>query len=137
MNRALSTAFGLVMAASAALQADKAALLAALAAGAVVLASNVFRPLATVAVVLSAAAIVLDDTSPMVAAPCGLAATGYLVLRHTATVTAPTIVGAVGFSAVGLAAVALPIDVPWLPLAAPLAVVALVVIATRPFWVSR
>jgi hypothetical protein len=137
MNRALSTAFGLVMAASAALQADKAALLAALVAGAVVLAGNLFRPLATVAVVLTAAAIVLDDTSPMVAALCGLAATGYLVLRHTATVAAPTIVGAVGFSAVGLAAVALPIDVPWLPLAAPLAVVALVVIATRPFWVSR
>jgi hypothetical protein len=136
MNRALSTAFGLVMAASAALQANDVALIAALAAAGMVLAGNVFRSLATAAVVLTAAAIVLDDTPPTVAALCGLAATGYLVLGHTATVTAPTVMGAVGCTAVGLGAVALPLDVPWLPLAAPLTVVALVVIATRPFWAS-
>jgi hypothetical protein len=134
MNRALSMAFGLVMVAAAAVQADDAALIAAGLAGVAVLAGTVIRPAATVAVLLVGAAIVLDDTPAMLAALGGLSATGYLVLRHTATATSPTVVGAVGFTAVGLAAASLPMQLPWVPLAAPLAVLTLVVLATRPFW---
>jgi hypothetical protein len=137
MNRALSTAFGLVMAAAAAVQADNAALIAAGLAGVAVLAGNVIRPAATVAVLLVAAAIVLDDTPAVLAALCGLSAAGYLVLRHAATITAPTVAGAVGFTAVCLAASVLPTRLPWVPLVAPLVVLTLVVIVSRPFWADR
>jgi hypothetical protein len=45
----------------------------------------------------------------------------------------PTVVGAVGFSFAGLVATSFPLQLPWLPLAAPLAVLAIYVLATRPF----
>jgi len=134
MNRALSAAFGLVMVAAVAVQADGAALVAAGLAALAVLAGNVFRPAATLAVLLAAVGIVLDDAPAMLAALSGLCAACYLVLRHTTVFTAPTVVGAVGFSAATLAAVALPMELPWVPLVAPLAVLTLVVLATRPFW---
>lgn len=137
MNRALSTAFGLVMVAAAAVGADDAALAVAGLAVVAVLAGSVFRPVATLAVLLTAAALVLDDASAMLAALSGLCAAGYLVLRHTAAITAPTIIGAVGLSAVVLSAVALPVELPWAPLVAPVAVLTLVVLATRPFWAKR
>jgi hypothetical protein len=73
---------------------------------------------------------------PLLTATSGLCAAAYLVLRHTAAVTAPTVVGAVGFTAAGLAAAALPIQLPWVPLAAPLAVLLLYVLVTRPFWAT-
>ena len=44
----------------------------------------------------------------MLTATSGLCAAAYLVLRHTAAVTAPTVLGAVGFTAAGLAAMSLP-----------------------------
>jgi hypothetical protein len=135
--RAIATSFGLVMVAAAAVQADDSALVAAGLAGVAVLAGTVIRPAATVAVLLTAAAIVLDDTPPMLAALCGLSAAAYLVLRHTSAVTGPTVIGAVGFTAAGLAAAALPVQLPWVPLAAPLAVLTLVVLVTRPFWADR
>ncbi|MFI5506350.1 hypothetical protein ACIA48_02700 [Mycobacterium sp. NPDC051804] len=137
MNRALSTGFGLLMVAAAALAADDAALIAAGLATLAVLLGNVFRPAATVAVLLAATALVLNESPAMLAALSGLCAACYLVLRHTAAITAPTVIGAVGFTAVGLAAVTLPIELPWAPLLSPLAVVALVALVTRPFWAQR
>jgi hypothetical protein len=137
MNRALSTAFGLVMIAAAAVQADDAALIAAGLATLAVLVGNIFRPVATLAVLMSAAVLVLTDAPAMLAALSGLCAACYLVLRHTAIITAPTVIGAVGFTAAVLAAVSLPLQLPWVPLAAPLAVIALVALASRPFWVGR
>ncbi len=137
MTRALSMAFGLVMVAAAALQADDAALVAVGLAGASVLVGTVIRPVAAIAVLLTATAIVLDDAPPMLAALCGLSAAGYLVMRHTSTASLPTFTGAVGFTAVGVAAASLPIQLPWTPLVAPLAVVGLVVLVTRPFWADR
>ncbi|WP_120308941.1 hypothetical protein [Mycolicibacterium celeriflavum] len=136
MNRALSTAFGLVMVAAAALQSDGAALVACGLAVILVLAGNVFRAAATLAVVSTAAAIVLASAPPALAALCGLSGAGYLVLRHTADVSAPTVIGTLGFTAIGLAAVAVPLELPWVPLLAPLAVLTAVVLATRPFWVG-
>ena len=136
ITRAISTAFGLVMVASAAVQADSRGLVAAVVAAAVVLVGSVFRPAATIAVLLTVAVIVLADAPPVLTATSGLCAVAYLVLRHTATVTAPTVLGAVGFTAAGLAAVSLPIQLPWVPLLAPLAVLAIYVLMTRPFWVA-
>jgi hypothetical protein len=137
MNRAISTAFGLVMVAAAAVGADDAALIAAALSAFAVLVGTVFRPAATLAVLLAGAGIVLDDAPAMLAVLTGLCAACYLVLRHTAVMTAPTVVGAVGFSAVALAAVSVPMELPWLPLVAPLAVLTVVVFATRPFWADR
>jgi hypothetical protein len=80
--------------------------------------------------------LVLADAPPVLTATSGLCAAAYLVLRHTSAVTAPTVLGAVGFTAAGLAAAALPIQLPWVPLLAPLAVMALYVLVTRPFWTT-
>jgi hypothetical protein len=136
VTRGVSTAFGLVMVASAAVQADRPGVIAAVAATAAVLVGSVFRPAATIAVLLTVSVIVLADVPPLLTATSGLCAAAYLVLRHTAAVTAPTVVGAVGFTAAGLAAAALPIQLPWVPLAAPLAVLLLYVLVTRPFWAT-
>ena len=137
MNRALSTAFGLVMIAAAAVQADNAAMIAAGLTTLAVLVGNIFRPAATLAVLMAATVLVLNDAPAMLAALSGLCAACYLVLRHTAAITAPTVIGAVGFTAVALAAVSLPLQLPWVPLAAPLAVLALVALSTRPYWAGR
>ena len=136
VTRAVSTAFGLVMVASAAVQADGPGLVAAAVAAAVVLAGTVFRPAATIAVLLTVSVIVLADAPPVLTATAGLCAAAYLVLRHTATVTSPTVLGAVGFTAAGLAAASLPMELPWVPLLAPLVVLVLYVVVTRPFWAT-
>jgi hypothetical protein len=135
-NRAVSTAFGLVMVASAAAQADGPALIAAVVAAAAVLTSSWLRPAAAVAVLCTVAVIVLADAEPVLAATAGLCATAYLVLRHTAAVGSPTALGAAGFTAAGLAAASLPFQLPWVPLLAPLAVLGLYVLMTRPYWTS-
>ncbi len=132
--RALSTAFGLVMVAAAVVAADGTALVGSGFAAAAVLVGTVFRPAASLAVLITAAVIVIADAPPMLAALSGLSAAGYLVLRHTVAATAPTVVGAVGFTAAGLAAASLPVQLPWLPVLAPLAVVVAYVLVIRPFW---
>ncbi len=134
VTRTISTAFGLVMVASAAVQADGPGLAAAAVAAAAVLAGSVFRPAATIAVLLTVSVIVLAEAPPAMTATSGLCAAAYLVLRHTAAVTSPTVIGAVGFTAAGLAAASLPIELPWVPLLAPVAVLVLYVVVTRPYW---
>ena len=136
VTRAGSTAFGLVMVAAAAVQADGPGLTAAIAAAAAVLVGSVFRPAATIAVLLTVAVIVLADAPPLLTATCGLCAAAYLLLRHTAAVSSATVLGAVGFTAAGLAAASVPIQLPWVPLLAPLAVLLIYVVVTRPFWVT-
>jgi hypothetical protein len=132
--RALSTAFGLVMVAAAVVAADGIALVTAGFAAAAMLVGTAFRPAASLAVLTTAAVLVIADAPPLLAALSGLSAAGYLVLRHTVAATAPTVVGAVGFTAAGLAAASLPMELPWVPVLAPLAVVVAYVLVTRPFW---
>lgn len=139
--RALSVAFGLVMVAAAAIGARGSALtVVAVAVAAVVLGARVASA-ATVAAACTVVLIVLTDPPPIVAALAGLAAAAYLVLRHTAhvaeSVAWPTVACAVGLSAVGMAAVLIPVDVAWLPLVAPVAVLAIYVIATGPYLAGR
>jgi hypothetical protein len=125
-----------VMVASAAVQADGPGVIAAVVAAVAVLVGSVFRPAATIAVLLTIGALVLAAAPPVLTATSGLCAAAYLVLRHTSAVTAPTVLGAVGFTAAGLAAAALPIQLPWVPLVAPLAVLVLYVLVTRPYWTT-
>jgi hypothetical protein len=99
-----------------------------------------FRPVATLAVLLTLVAIALSGPPATVAAVSGLSAAAYLVLRHAASngagldsVSVATMVSAVGFTLVGLVATAFPLRLPWLPLLAPLAVFAVYLLATRPY----
>ncbi|HYB39960.1 MAG TPA: hypothetical protein VEF72_32410 [Mycobacterium sp.] len=136
--RTSSTAVGLLMVTSATVGAHGPALVAATLAVVAVVAGAVFRPAATLAVLLTVVTIVVSNPSPMLAALSGLSAAAYLVLRYavrtpTGVVTAPTMIGAVGFSFVGLVAASFPLQLPWLPLLAPLVVVAIFTLATRPF----
>ncbi|MBS9532741.1 hypothetical protein KIH27_03965 [Mycobacterium sp. M1] len=109
-----------------------AALSALLAAGAV-LAGWRLRSLATLAVLLTAITLALADPPAVSAAVAGLAAVAYLLLRHGAVVTAPTVIAALGFGVVGLVATGVPLRVPWLPLAAAPAVFGCYLLAVRPF----
>ena len=98
---------------------------------------TVYRAAATPAVVLAVAAIALADPTPILAAVSGLAATLYLVLRHATgevlTASTPTVVAALRFTVVGLAATSFPLQLPWLPLLAPLAVLGIYLLATRAY----
>jgi hypothetical protein len=140
-GRALSTAFGLVMVAATAIAADGPSLWVAAVAAVLVALGFRFAAAATLAVVLSVLVIALTDPPPMAAALAGVAATAYLVLRHARNVDSalavPTVIGALSFSAIGLAAVAIPVSAPWLPLAAPAVVVLSYVIVVRPLLATR
>lgn len=102
-----------------------------------VLAGLAYRPAATLAVLLTAAVIVVADPAPVHTVVSALCAALYLVLRHTGTVTAPTMIAAVGFGVAGLVATAFPVRLPWLPLLAPMAVLAIYVLAVQPFLGAR
>jgi hypothetical protein len=136
----LSAACGLLMVAAVGIGSHGPALLAATSAVVAVTVGMLFRPAATLAVLLTVGAIVLSSPPATLAAVSGLAAAIYLVLRHAAgsgigldSVSGATMVSAVGFTLVGLVATAFPLQLPWLPLLAPLAVFAIYLLATRPF----
>jgi hypothetical protein len=136
----VSTIIGVVMVGLAAAGSHGVAVAAGVAALIAVGAGVVYRPAATVAVLASVATIVASDPSLVFAAWSGLCAVAYLVCRHAVGTPAgvvmwswPTAIAAVGFTCAGLVATAFPLQVPWLPLAAPVGVLAIYVLATRPF----
>jgi hypothetical protein len=136
----LSTACGLLMVAAAGVGTYGPARVAAVSALVAVLVAIMFRPVATLAVLLTVAVIALTAPVATVAAVAGLSAAVYLVLRHGAasgigldSVGVATLVSALGFTLAGLVATAFPLQLPWLPLLAPLAVFAIYLLATRPF----
>jgi hypothetical protein len=140
-GRALSTAFGLLMIATTALVAEGPSLVGAALAVVAVLFGIRFAGAATLAVMISVVVALLADAPPMSTALAGIAAAAYLVLRYSSSVesvvTAPTAVGALGFSAIGLGATVIPVSVPWLPLAAPVAVLVSYVIVVKPLLAQR
>ncbi|MFS0898301.1 hypothetical protein AB3M98_12925 [Mycolicibacterium litorale] len=122
------------MVAAVAYRADGPALVAAVAALAAVGVSVWWRPAATVAVLFTLGAAALDATAPMATVLAGLAAAAYLVLRHgDGRASPPTMIAAVAFALTAVAVLLVPVDVPWLPLAAPLALLAGYLLALRPF----
>jgi hypothetical protein len=137
---AVSTAFGLLMVGAATVGSHKLAVVAAAVAVIAVGVGIAFRPAATLAVLLSVFAIAVSNPSYVLVALSGLCAAAYLVCLHAVGTPAgvfmgswPTIIGAVGFTFAGLVATSFPLQLPWLPLVAPLAVLAIYVLATRPF----
>ena len=133
LSPALSGLCGLTMAAVAGFGASGLAVTAALLAAGAVLLGLRWKVAATTAVLLTAVAIGLADPPDVSAAVAGLAAVGYLALRHVGTVTLPTVVFALGFTVAGLVATVFPWQLPWLPLLAPFAVFGLYVVAAQPF----
>ncbi|MCQ4363801.1 MAG: hypothetical protein CK429_27155 [Mycobacterium sp.] len=136
-TRVFSVAFGLLMVAAAAVGSDGLPLVMAAAAVLAVGLGTVLRSAATLAVLLTVVVIVASDSSHVLAAVSGLCAAAYLVCGHAsgdvATGSWPTIIAAVGFTFAGLVATSFPLQLPWLPLVAPLAVLAIYILATRPF----
>jgi hypothetical protein len=136
----LSIACGVLMVAAVGIGSQGSTLAAATSALVAVTVAVLFRPVATLAVLLTVVAITLAGPPAMVVAVSGLSAAAYLVLRHAAatdagldSVSGATMISAVGFTLVGLAATAFPLRLPWLPLLAPLAVFAVYLLATRPY----
>jgi hypothetical protein len=136
----LSSACGLLMVGAVGIGSQGPTLIAATSALVAVVAGIVFRQVATLAVLLTVVVIALSDPAATLAAVSGLSAAVYLVLRHAAGsgaaldgVSGATLVGAVGFTIAGLVAAAFPLQVPWLPLLAPLAAFAVYLLAARPF----
>ncbi|HSS23815.1 MAG TPA: hypothetical protein VLL82_05295 [Mycobacterium sp.] len=100
----------------------------------------VFRPAATLAVMLAVATIVVANPPQVFAALSGLCAAAYLVCRHAGDTSTgfvigswPSVAAAGGFTFAGLVATSFPLQLPWLPLVAPLGALAVYVLATRPF----
>ena len=131
-RRLLAVAFGVVMAAAAAVGCDARGLGAVAVALIAVAAGLYLRAAATVAVLAAVCAIALTDPQQALAAVSGVCGTTYLVLTY-ATVTRPTVLGITGVAAVGLLATTVPVGLPWLPLLAPVAVVDVVGLALSPF----
>jgi hypothetical protein len=137
---AISTVFGALMVGLTAVGSHGPAIVTGVAAAIAVGVGVAYRPAATIAVLLSVATIVVSNPSLVFAAWSGLCAAAYLVCRHAVGTPAgvvmwswPTAVAAVGFTCAGLVATSFPLQVPWLPLAAPLGVLAIYVLAIRPF----
>lgn len=135
-----SAGFGLLMVASAAAGAPGARAVWAAAALIAVAAGIPYRPAATLAVLLVVLSVALSDPPILFVGLCGLCATGYLVCRHAVGPAAlamlgsrPTAVAAVGFTGAGLAATWFPLQLPWLPLAAPLGALLIYLLAVRPY----
>ncbi|HEY5841549.1 MAG TPA: hypothetical protein VIU87_08785 [Mycobacterium sp.] len=135
---AVATAFGLLMVAATEVQTSGTALIGAVLAATAVIVGIRWRPAATMATVISAGLIALTDPAPVFAALSGLSAVGYLVLRHSVgspaqAITRPTVVAALVFATAGLAATAIPVELPWVPLFAPVAVIVIYVLVVQPF----
>ncbi|OBJ17502.1 hypothetical protein [Mycobacterium colombiense] len=137
---AFATGFGLLMVGLAADGWQGPAVIAWVAALIAVAGGTVFRRAATVAVLLAAITVMLTDPPLIFVALSGLCAAAYLVCRHAVGAAAPvvldswpTVVGAVGFTFAGLVATSFPLQVPWLPLLAPLGALLIYLLAIRPF----
>ncbi|ETZ66397.1 putative membrane protein [Mycobacterium sp. MAC_080597_8934] len=84
--------------------------------------------------------VMTSNPPPACVALSGLCAAAYLVCRHAVGTPVPVILGsrttavaAVGFSFAGLVATSFPLQLPWLPLLAPLGALAIYLLAIRPF----
>lgn len=137
---AFATGFGLLMVGLAADGWQGPAVAAWVAALIAVAVGTVFRRAATVAVLLAVITVMLTDPPLIFVALSGLSAAAYLVCRHAGGAAAavvldswPSAVGAVGFTFAGLVATAFPLQLPWLPLVAPLGALVIYLLAIRPF----
>lgn len=134
-----SQAFGILMVLTAARPAGPIGV-ALLAVSAVALFAGLFARRASVgAVLLVIAGMAMAAPSPFFAAVSGLSAAAYLVLRYAddsdaVAFTLPTVVGLLGFTAAGVAATAVSLELTWIPLVAPAVVVVILILIAAPLW---
>ncbi|WP_156688623.1 hypothetical protein [Mycobacterium sp. Marseille-P9652] len=140
LARFASLAFGLVMVSLGVVGAHGLSLAVGVAAADAVGAGTAVPPAATLAVVIAVATIMLSAPAVAFVALSGFCAAAYLVCRYAVGSQAgvvmgsvPTVAAGLGFTVAGLAATAFPLHLPWLPLVAPLGVLAIYVLAARPF----
>ena len=136
----MSAGFGLLMVGSAAVGIHGFGVGVGAAALIAVGVGTAVRPVATLAVLLAVATVMLSAPPPALVALSGLCAAAYLVCRYAVGTPAgvvmgswPTVFAGLGFAFAGLVAVSFPLQLPWLPLAAPLGVLAIYALAARPF----
>ncbi|MFH5209308.1 hypothetical protein ACHIPZ_14045 [Antrihabitans sp. NCIMB 15449] len=142
--RLFAAAAGLVMVAATLPSAPTIAMAVAAPAAMLVVLSAWIRSAAALAVLACVAVLALGEPSAVLASAAGLAATLYLLMIHAEATTTEqslpttwqTLFGAVGFACVGLAVVAVPLEVAWLPVLAPVVVVLLFALAIAPFAVA-
>ncbi|MGE2835283.1 hypothetical protein [Mycobacterium sp. SMC-4] len=134
MKALVPTLFGLLMVVAATAGTTPIALVGAAAAAIAVLISVRVPMAATGAVLLTVCTVLLAQPAPMYTALSGLAAAAYLVLRHNrGRVSVPAMIAAVGFTGLATLVVAAPVELPWVPLVAPIALFVAYVLALRPF----
>ncbi|MGV0838154.1 hypothetical protein [Mycolicibacterium thermoresistibile] len=138
--RLLSTLLGGLMIAAAA-GGDHPLVAGAAAAGVAAVAVGIWvRAVATAAVLIAGLLILIADPGLGLVALAGAAATGYLLVRHAvgpvATVSPATLVGAAGFLLAAVLGALLPVRLAWLPLLAPVLIVAVYLLMVRPFHYS-
>lgn len=131
-----SPVFGALMVAAA--QPTGRWAVAASAAALVALLAGLFiRPAAVVAVLLTIGGIALSDPVPVLAVVSGVSAAAYLVSRYAdaaVMLTIPTVLGMLGFAAVGLAATAISVRLTWAPLLAPAIMAAILIAVALPLF---
>ncbi len=132
-----SAVFAALMVVAAAWPAGRTGFAAVAPATLAVLVAVFFRLAATVAVLLTVAALSLVETTPLFAAGSGLAAAAYLLTRHAAdrggvAITVPAAAALIGFTLVGLIATVAPLPITWAPLLAPAVMVAILVAVGAP-----
>lgn len=137
LSLAFSTGFGALMVALAAVPVGPAGLIPAAFCVAAVLAGVFFRPAATVAVLLATVTAALSEASVLFVAASGLSAAAYLLLRHSAGSTAahltvPAALGLIGFTLAGVVAAAVPLQITWAPLLAPVTIAVILVLVALP-----
>lgn len=135
-----AAAFGALMVAAAARPAAGGGWVGLGAAAAALVAGLFYRPASVVAVLLTIAGMAVGDSTGLLAAVSGLSAAAYLVTRYTqdaATVTLPTVLGMVGFTAVAAAAGAVSVQMAWVPLVAPAITAAILILVALPLVPSR
>ncbi len=137
MRSPLPALFAALMVLTAAWPAGQAGFAAVAPATAAVLIGLFYRPAATVAVVLTAAALAVLAAPALFAAASGVAATAYLITRHATdaggiAIPFPTAVGVVAFTAAGLLGAAIPLRLTWAPLLVPALAAAILVVVGAP-----
>lgn len=137
MRAGYPAAFGLLMVLAGADGATRTGWAVAAVAGVAVLLSVRIAAMASGAVLLCILTVLLSPPAPMSTAVAGLAAAAYLSLRHNRNrVSVPAMTGAVAFTAVATLAVAVPVELPWVPVLAPIGLLTAYVVALRPFAVA-
>lgn len=132
-----STAFGVLMVAAGVTPTAPWGLAAAALALIALLAGLFFRPAAMLAVLLTIAGMALGDPAPVLAAVSGLSAATYLVSRFAdsaVTLTVPMAFGMLGFTAAGVVATAVPLQLTWAPLVAPAILAGLLIVVVAPLF---